>query len=75
MKLLNFLALILMIIGAINWGFWALFHFDLVAWLTNGGSSMFARLIYGLVGLAGIWGIGFIGKCSTHCSCSRRKSD
>ena len=49
------LALILVIIGALNWGLVGLFQFDLVASLFGGMSGTFARIIYTLVGLAGIW--------------------
>ena len=51
------LALILVIIGALNWGLVGLFQFDLVASLFGGMSGTIARVIYSLVGLAGIWGI------------------
>ena len=50
------LALILVIIGALNWGLVGLFQFDLVASLFGGMSGTFARIIYTLVGLAGVWG-------------------
>lgn len=75
MKILNLVALILMIIGAINWGLWAFFQVDLVSWISNGSSTFLGKLIYALVGLAGVWGIGFISKWSGHCNCNRRKMD
>ena len=49
------IALILSIIGSLNWGLIGLFKFDLVAWLFGGQSAVFSRIIYGLVGLAGLW--------------------
>lgn len=49
------IALILSIIGSINWGLVSLFKFDLVAWIFGGQSAVFSRIIYGLVGLAGLW--------------------
>jgi len=49
------IALILSIIGSINWGLVSLFKFDLVAWLFGGQTAVFSRIIYGLVGLAGLW--------------------
>jgi len=48
-------ALILTIIGAINWGLIGLAKFDLVAWLFGGQTAVVSRLIFGLVGLAGLW--------------------
>ena len=49
------IALILSIIGSLNWGLVALFKFDLVAWIFGGQSAFLSRIIYGLVGLAGLW--------------------
>ncbi len=48
-------ALFLVIIGAINWGLIALFQFDLVAAIFGGQTVLFSRLVYGLVGLAGLY--------------------
>lgn len=48
-------ALLLVIIGALNWGLIALFQFDLVAWIGGGQSAVISRIIYGIVALAGIW--------------------
>ena len=49
------LSLILVIIGALNWLLIALFQFDLVASLFGGQEAFLSRIVYGLVGLAGIW--------------------
>ena len=49
------IALILSIIGSINWGLVGLFKFDLVAWIFGGQDAVISRIIYGLVGLAGLW--------------------
>lgn len=54
------LTLILSIIGCANWGLVGLFQFDLVAWLFGGESSLLSRLIYTVVGLAGLWCISFL---------------
>ena len=51
MKIVNIVALILNIIGGINWGLVGLFRFDLVAWICGGQDSVFARIIYSLVDL------------------------
>ncbi len=55
-------ALILMIIGALNWALVGLFQFDLVASLFGGTAGVVSRIIYVLVGLAGIWGITMLFK-------------
>lgn len=49
------IALILTIIGAINWGLVGLAKFDLVAWIFGGQTAILSRIIYTLVGLAGLW--------------------
>lgn len=48
-------ALLLVIVGALNWGLVSLFQFDLVAWIGGGQSALISRIIYGIVALAGIW--------------------
>ena len=53
--MLDRLALILVIIGAINWGSIGLFQFDIVAWAFGGAASAVSRIIYTVVALAGIW--------------------
>ena len=53
--MLNKLALLLVIVGALNWGAVGLFKVDLVAELFAGQASMGSRIVYGLVGLAGLW--------------------
>ncbi len=56
MKIIDKIALVLVIIGAINWGLIGLFQFDLVATLF-GAMSILSRVVYGLVGLSGLWAI------------------
>ena len=53
--LIDKLALILVIVGALNWGGVGLFGFDTVAFLFGGQLALLSRIIYGLVGLAGLW--------------------
>ena len=48
-------ALLLLIIGALNWGLISLFQFDLVAWIGGGQGALLSRIIYGVVALAGVW--------------------
>jgi uncharacterized membrane protein YuzA (DUF378 family) len=50
-------ALILVIIGALNWGLVGLFQYDLVAALFGGAGSMISRIIYSLIGIAGIYSL------------------
>ncbi len=59
---MNVIALILVIVGAINWGSIGLFGIDLVASLFGGQLSVMSRIIFSLVGLAGLWSITFFFK-------------
>ena len=59
------LALILSIIGCINWGLVGIFRFDLVAWLFGGSGALLSRIIYTVVGLAGLWCISFLVRKKT----------
>ena len=61
MKVIDYIALVLVIIGAINWGLIGLFGFDLVATLF-GTMSVISRIVYTLVGIAGLWCIRFFTK-------------
>lgn len=54
------IALILSIIGCANWGLVGIFQFDLVAWLFGSSASLFSRIIYTVIGLAGLWLISFL---------------
>lgn len=56
---MDILALILVIVGALNWGSIGLFGFDLVAALFGGQLSVMSRIIFAIVGLAGLWSITF----------------
>ena len=56
---MNIVALVLVIVGAINWGLIGLLDFDLVATLF-GQMTTFSRIVYALVGLAGLWSITFL---------------
>lgn len=60
------LALILSIIGSLNWGLVGIFKFDLVAWLFGGQGSVISRIIYTLVGLAGLWCITLLFRKGQH---------
>ena len=58
--MLDRIALILTIIGGLNWGSIGLFKFDIVAWICGGQTSLAARIIYTVVALAGVWCISLI---------------
>ncbi len=58
--MLDRIALILVTIGAINWGSIGLFKFDIVAWLFGGQAAILSRIVYVVVALAGIWCISLL---------------
>lgn len=60
MQTLQRVALVLTIIGALNWGLVGLFEFDLVASLFGGADQVISRVIYSLISLAGIINIGLL---------------
>ena len=66
MRFIDKLALILVIIGALNWGSVGLFSFDCVAFLFGGQIGTAARIIYSLVGIAGLWCISLLFRDWDH---------
>ena len=54
------IALLLVIIGAVNWGLIGIFQFDLVASIFGGQAAVVSRIIYTLVGAAGLWCISLV---------------
>lgn len=54
------IALVLTIIGALNWGSIGIFQFDIVAWICGGQGALLSRIIYTLVALAGVWCISLL---------------
>ena len=67
--LMDRLALIITIIGALNWGSIGLFQFDIVAWLFGGQDALLSRIVYTVVALAGIWCISLIKLITTRNAC------
>ena len=51
------IALLLIIIGGLNWGLIGLLNFDLVAWLFGSPEAILSRIVYALVGVGAAWGI------------------
>lgn len=60
MMIANKIALIIAIIGALNWGLVGIFNFDLVAFISGGPATILARIIYIVVAIAGIWCISML---------------
>lgn len=58
--MLDKIALIITIIGAINWGSIGLFRFDIVAWIFGGQTAILSRIVYTLVCIAGLWCISLL---------------
>ncbi len=62
--MLDIIALILTIIGGINWGLIGIFQFDLVAWIFGGQDAILSRIIYTLVGIAALWCISLFFRAN-----------
>lgn len=58
--MLDKISLVLVIIGALNWGSIGLFQFDIVAWIFGGQGAILSRIVYTIVALAGIWCISLL---------------
>jgi len=58
--MLDRIALILVVLGALNWGSIGLFQFDIVAWIFGGQGAIVSRILYTLVALAGIWCVSLL---------------
>ncbi|EKE09987.1 MAG: hypothetical protein ACD_16C00094G0003 [uncultured bacterium] len=88
MKAVRFIVVLLMVIGSLNWGLVGFFGYNLVGDIFGGMMSMGARVVFALVGVAGLLGIGLLcrhccksscggGKgscgCGSDCGCNCRK--
>lgn len=62
MKVLDWVALIPILVGEIDWGLWGFIEGDLVAAMFGGRSATFGRVIHAIVGIAGLYGLTFFGK-------------
>lgn len=58
--MLDRIALILTIIGGLNWGSIGLFKFDIVAWLFGSQEALLSRIVYTIIALAGVWCISLL---------------
>ena len=54
------ISLLLVIVGAVNWGLIGLFQFDLVAFLFGGQGALVSRILYTIIGAAGLWSISLL---------------
>jgi len=68
MKALKLIALVLLIVGGLNWGLVGLFSFDLVATLF-GSMSVVSRIVYTLVGISAVFLIFMLPKIKSECRC------
>jgi uncharacterized membrane protein YuzA (DUF378 family) len=61
LKTIDYVALVFVIIGAINWGLIGFFGFDLVR-MIFGDMTLLSRIIYAIVGVAGLYGLSYFGR-------------
>ncbi len=62
--MLDKIALVFVVIGALNWGLVGLFQFDVVAFIFGGTGAILSRIIYTLIALSGIWAISLLFRDS-----------
>lgn len=80
-KCVGWIALALTVVGALNWGLWGFFQFDLVAWLLKGNTTVASRIVYAIIGLAGLYSLKKLccckkkSPCNGSCACSKDKTD
>ena len=60
MNMMDRIALILTVVGGVNWGLVGVFRFDLVAWICGGPESVISRIIYTVVGISALWCIALL---------------
>lgn len=65
MKAVDYIILLLVVVGALNWGLIGFFRFDLIRVLF-GDMSLFSRIIYALVGICGIYAISYFGRIRSN---------
>lgn len=61
MKVIDYIALVLVIVGAVNWGLVGFFSFDLVRFIF-GDMTLLSRIIYALVGISGLYALSYFGR-------------
>lgn len=61
-KMMDKIALFILLIGGLNWGLVGLFSFDLVAWIFGGSASVISRIVYIVVALSALWCISLFFK-------------
>ena len=66
MKTLDCIILTLIIVGALNWGLVGFFDFNLVTTIFGGSASFISRIIFGVIGICGIYGLTLYGHMSSH---------
>lgn len=72
MKVIHWIALILVIVGSLNWGMVGFFQIDVVGAIFGGDNTVIARIIFALVGLAGLWCFSFF-KILASCDITVKK--
>ena len=65
MKTIDYISLLIVIIGAINWGLIGIFQFDLIR-VIFGNMSLVSRVIYTIVGICGLYSISYFGRISNN---------
>ena len=74
---ISIISMILIIIGALNWGLVGFFNYNFISVIFGGAAagdySGFDRFIFAIIGLAGLWGLSFLAKLNLLCCCKKSK--
>ena len=62
MKTMDYISITLVIIGALNWGLIGFFNFDLISTIFGGGLMFVSRVVFALIGLAGLYSLSLYGR-------------
>ncbi len=73
MKFIRFIVLLLVVAGALNWGFWGFFQYDVIQDIVGSDTSALARIIYSIIGLAGVYAITFFFSRGIYGGCGCKK--
>lgn len=78
MRMVRFIVLLLILLGAVNWGLWGAFEYDVIQDILGAEHARWSRFFYIIIGLAGIYGISFffsIGTCGYRHKCEKETNE
>jgi uncharacterized protein len=74
MRIVRFIALLLIVIGALNWGLVGFFKYNAIASFSKGDMAGWSRFFYAIIGIAGVWSLSFFFCPSFYSRCFKKTS-